>query len=141
LRRVAIAPIASPGGVVHVETLKSVLKCLLVVSALVNYRTVESDKLHSSFAINFKLRLYDLVPQLLRMLRGAAQLNPMKPKLKPPETKPLKLKCDILLSTSAFTFNLRRYSLGPVTGTPIDYIPFYPQPLHFDAFVAVGTRE
>jgi hypothetical protein len=36
---------------------------------------------------------------------------------------------------------LRRYSLGPVTGTPIDYIPFYPQPLHFDAFVAVGTRE
>ena len=36
----------------------------------------------------------------------------MKPKLKPPGTKRLKLKCDILLSTSAFKFNLRRYSQG-----------------------------
>jgi len=35
----------------------------------------------------------------------------MKPKLKPPGTKRLKLKCGILLSTSAFNFNLRRYSL------------------------------
>jgi len=78
--------------VVHVETLTSILKCLLVVSALVNYRTVEYDKLHSSFAINVNLRLYDLVPQLLRMLGGAAQVDPMKPKLKPAETKPLKLK-------------------------------------------------
>jgi hypothetical protein len=34
----------------------------------------------------------------------------MKPKLKPPGTKGLELKCDILLSTSAFKFNLRRYS-------------------------------
>ena len=33
----------------------------------------------------------------------------MKPKLKPPGTKRLKLKCDILLSTSAFRFNLRCY--------------------------------
>jgi len=33
----------------------------------------------------------------------------MKPELKPPGTKLLKLKCDILLSTSAFKFNLRRY--------------------------------
>jgi hypothetical protein len=36
----------------------------------------------------------------------------MKPKLKPPGTKRLKLNCDILLSTSAFKFNLRRYSWG-----------------------------
>ena len=35
----------------------------------------------------------------------------MKPKLKPPGTKRLKLKCDILLSTSAFNFNLRRYTV------------------------------
>jgi len=35
----------------------------------------------------------------------------MKPKLKPPGTKRLKLKCDILLSTDAFKFNLRRYIL------------------------------
>ena len=34
----------------------------------------------------------------------------MKPMLKPPGTKHLKLKCDILLSTSAFKFNLRGYN-------------------------------
>ena len=36
----------------------------------------------------------------------------MKPKLKPPGTKRLKLKCDILLSTFAFNFDLRRYMMG-----------------------------
>jgi hypothetical protein len=34
----------------------------------------------------------------------------MKPMLKPPGTKRLKLKCDIPLATSAFKVNLRRYS-------------------------------
>jgi len=34
----------------------------------------------------------------------------MKPKLKPPGAKRLKAKCDILLSSSAFKFNLRRYN-------------------------------
>ena len=38
------------------------------------------------------------------------QVDPIKPKLKPPGTKRLKLKCDILLSTSAFKFRLRRYT-------------------------------
>jgi hypothetical protein len=37
------------------------------------------------------------------------QIDPMKLKLKLPGTRRLKLKCDILLSTSAFKFNLRRY--------------------------------
>ena len=37
------------------------------------------------------------------------QVDPIKPKLKPPGTKRLRLKCDLLLSTSAFKFNLRRY--------------------------------
>jgi hypothetical protein len=32
----------------------------------------------------------------------------MKLKLKPPGTKRLKLKCDVLLSTFAFKFNFRR---------------------------------
>jgi len=36
----------------------------------------------------------------------------MKTKLKLPGTKRLKLKCDILLSTSAFKFKLRRYTTG-----------------------------
>ena len=37
------------------------------------------------------------------------QVDPIKPKLKPPETTHLKLKCGMLLSTFAFKFNLRRY--------------------------------
>ena len=41
----------------------------------------------------------------------AVQVDPMKPMLKPPGTKHLKLKRDVLLSTSAFTFNLRRYTV------------------------------
>ena len=39
----------------------------------------------------------------------AVQVDPIKPTLKPPGTKLLKLKCDTLLSTSAFKFNLRRF--------------------------------
>jgi len=41
----------------------------------------------------------------------------MKPMMKPPGTKHLKLKCDILLSTCAFKFNLRRYPEGDVVAT------------------------
>ena len=40
----------------------------------------------------------------------AVQVYPIKPKLKPPGTERLKLNCAILLSTSAFKFNLRRYN-------------------------------
>ena len=42
----------------------------------------------------------------------AVQVDPMKPKLTPPGTQRLKLMCDMLLSTSAFKFNLRRYRTG-----------------------------
>jgi hypothetical protein len=38
------------------------------------------------------------------------QVDPIKPKLKPPGTKPLKPRWDVLLSTSAFEFKLRRYT-------------------------------
>ena len=37
-------------------------------------------------------------------------VDPIKPTLKPTGNKRLKLQCDILLSTSAFRFNLRRYN-------------------------------
>jgi len=40
------------------------------------------------------------------------QVDPIKPKLKPPGTKRLKLKCGILLSTYALRFNLRRHNKG-----------------------------
>ena len=40
------------------------------------------------------------------------QVDSIKPKLKPPGTKRLKLKCDTMVSTAAFKFNLRRYTLA-----------------------------
>ena len=39
----------------------------------------------------------------------AVQVDPMKPIWKPPGNKHLKLQCDIVLSTFALKFNLRRY--------------------------------
>jgi hypothetical protein len=42
-------------------------------------------------------------------LGRAVQVDPIKPKLKPPGAKRLKLECVVLVSTSAFKFNLRRY--------------------------------
>jgi hypothetical protein len=39
------------------------------------------------------------------------QVDPIKTQLKPPGTKRLKLNCDVLLSTSAFKFNSRRYKV------------------------------
>jgi CRP-like cAMP-binding protein len=44
------------------------------------------------------------------------QVDPIKPKLKPPGTKRLKLKYDMLLSNYAFKFNSRRYNLNPHLG-------------------------
>ena len=43
---------------------------------------------------------------------GRCRLTLSNTKLTPPGTKRLKLKRDILLSTSAFKFDLRRYSEG-----------------------------
>jgi len=40
------------------------------------------------------------------------QVDPIKPILKPPGTKRLKLKYDKLLSNVAFNFNLRRYTVA-----------------------------
>ena len=54
----------------------------------------------------------DEVHVLRDSLGRAVQVDPMKPKLKPPGTTRLKLKCDELLPNSAFKFNLRRYTWG-----------------------------
>jgi hypothetical protein len=40
----------------------------------------------------------------------AVQVDPIKPTLKAPGAKRLKLNCDEPLSNFAFNFNLRRYS-------------------------------
>jgi len=44
----------------------------------------------------------------------AVQVDPIKPKLKAPRMKRLKLQYDILLSNFAFKINLRHYSKGGV---------------------------
>jgi hypothetical protein len=78
------------------------------------------DVLHSTFAFKFNLRRYSLVLHLHRPphhFRGAGfhgrsvQVDPMKPTLKAPGTKRLKLEHDVLLSSFAFNFNLRRYTM------------------------------
>jgi len=46
----------------------------------------------------------------------------MKPTLKPPGTQRSQLKCDMLLSTSAFKFNLRRYSKANVIPHSLEVI-------------------
>ena len=40
------------------------------------------------------------------------QVDPINPTLKAPGTKRLKLKCDDMVSSFAFKFNLRRYTMA-----------------------------
>ena len=42
------------------------------------------------------------------------QVDPIKPTLPPPETQSLKLRCDEMLSTFAFHFNLHHYNKAEV---------------------------
>jgi len=54
----------------------------------------------------------------LRSERGGpqgkpVQVDPMKPKLKPPGTERLKAKCDVLLSISGFQIQLAPLHQGP----------------------------
>ena len=46
------------------------------------------------------------------------QVDPIEPKVKPPGSERLKLKCDVLLSNAAFKFNLRRYSMDDPSHPP-----------------------
>jgi hypothetical protein len=46
------------------------------------------------------------------------QFDPIKPTLEPTGTKRLKLKCNVLLSTSACKLNLRRYTKKRVRKEP-----------------------
>ena len=48
------------------------------------------------------------------------QVDPVTPKLTPPGTKRLKLRCDILVSTSAFKFDVRRYMKAAAAATAAD---------------------
>ena len=53
------------------------------------------------------------------------QVDPIKPTLRAPGLKRLKLKCDKLLSTFAFKFNLRCYSEAVETANFADTIGSY----------------
>ena len=55
-------------------------------------------------------QLTNLAALVASLLGGAVQVDPIKFKLTPPGTKRLKLQCGMSLSTSAFKFNLRRYT-------------------------------
>jgi hypothetical protein len=54
-----------------------------------------------------------VLPVVLSLIGEAVQVDPIKPKLKPPGTERLKLKCDDPLSNFGFKFNLRCYTSGP----------------------------
>jgi len=61
-------------------------------------------------------------------LGKTVQVDPLKPKLKPPGTKRLKLEYDGLLSNIGFKFNLRRYSsasehLHKKMNVPMEKVP------------------
>jgi hypothetical protein len=58
------------------------------------------------------VRFLVAVSDHLRHHGMAVQVDPIKPKLKLPGAKRLKLKCDERLSKFAFKINLRRYVTG-----------------------------
>ena len=86
---------------------------------------LKCDEPRSNFAFELNLRRFNLESNSIEELDGllhlehlrclyigkAVQVVPIKPTLKAPGTKRLKLKCDRLLSTLAFKFNLRRYNV------------------------------
>jgi hypothetical protein len=57
------------------------------------------------------------IPPPLQYPGKAVQVEPIKPTLKPSGIKRLKLMCDEPISTSAFKFNLRRYT--PCSPAPL----------------------
>ena len=96
------------GRAVQVEPLKP--KLIVPGSKCSNLRY---DKLLSTLAFKFNSRRFSTVRSNdYGNLGRTVQVDPCKAKLKPPGTKRLKLNCDILLSTSGFKFNLRRYTWG-----------------------------
>jgi len=62
-------------------------------------------------ASNISLAIHDGALRGPGVRGRAVQVDPINPKLKPPGTKRLKLKCGTLLSTFAFKFNSRRYTV------------------------------
>jgi len=90
----------------------------------------------SNFAFKFNLRRYSPVQQqraaesavALALLTGpgrAVQVDPIKPTLKAPGSKRLKLQHEKLLSNFSFNFDLRRYTSAapPTPSSPPPWKP------------------
>ena len=78
------------------------------------------DTLLSSFAVNFNLRRYKEGSFAGASGRGrAVQVDPIKPTLKAPGTKRLKLNYDKLLSSFAFNSNLCCYTEAGTRATAV----------------------
>ena len=102
------------GWAVQVDPIKPTLNLPELSSSKPNY-----DKPLSKFAFKFNLRRYKAAARRCRTLcrRGrAVQVDPTKPALKAPGSKPLELIYDGPLSNFAFNFNLRRYTVVGVAG-------------------------
>jgi len=98
---------------VQVDPTKSTLKAPGTERLKLKY-----DEPPLEFAFKFNLRCYTVDGQMTSIMLGlgrAVKVDPMKPKLKPPGTSRLKLKCDILLSNSTFEFNMRRWAWANCT--------------------------
>jgi hypothetical protein len=71
------------------------------------------------------------------------QVDPIKPMLKAPGTKRLKLKHDKTLSSFAFNFNLRRYSKGLVVASAsgrVTWAGAYTRPLLISTWAVSDTK-
>ena len=73
---------------------------------------LRSDELLSKFAFKFNLRRCTQVASGAARPGKAVQVDPIKPTLKAPGIKRLKLKYDKPLANVAFKFNWSRYILG-----------------------------
>jgi hypothetical protein len=95
---------------------------------------LEASICRNAFKLCFQIQLVLLQhggPHDILQLHGGApihgravQLDPIKPKLKPPGTKRLKLKHDEPLSTFAFNFSLRRYIMARTCTTQFSKVPY-----------------
>jgi len=95
------------GRVLQVEPMKHMLNAPGTKRLKLTY-----DKLLSTFAFNSNLRRYRMVRRPRAAQHGeAVHVEPINPVLKAPGTKRLKLEHDELLSSVAFSFNLRCYRM------------------------------
>ena len=98
---------------VQVDSIKSRLESKRLWSQRLK---VQYDELLSTVAFKFNLRRYSVghagghAGGGAARRGGAVQIDPVKPMLKAPGTKHLKLKFDKLLSSFDYKFNLRRYT-------------------------------